>query len=325
MLTFADFDGDLVHACVDEFSAAAGIDDVFHVSCLYRSADFGNERMVFTLVRQNGAPLVLKLDTAENTRRLTKEFRILEKLTPYFEPEPQVAVVAPLYLSPGGHFHVTRFENGTTAKQKVYSDCDALQAGQVYRRSGAWLNHLHGFEAPQLARAHLDWMLEEIDTRARASCPQAAPATLSAYLRLLEQDVEALARTSCTAVFSHGDFHGGNLILGRGVTHGLDFTETCTKLAVYDIVDLLKMDVFRPAEPDGIGAGGIRHHALDMFFRKYALELSRPLLACCLRGRLLIEYAKVTRDAYERSCFQRRKLSALETRLAAAFAQPLDA
>ncbi|UWQ81184.1 aminoglycoside phosphotransferase family protein [Leisingera sp. S132] len=324
MLAFADFDENLVRSCVDEFAEATGTNDEFFISCLYRSADFGNERMVFTLVRPSGTPLVLKLDTAENATRLIKEFRVLKELGPHFAKEPRVSLVQPVYLSERGHFHVTGFLEGKTAKAKIYSGCDDLQAGQVYRRCGEWLNHLHACKPPQRRKVHLNWMLEEIETLAQAGSTQASPARVSAYLEKLRQDIQALAESFCREVFSHGDFHGGNLILGQGTSHGLDFTEACTKLAVYDIVDMLKMDIFHPANHEDVGPDGIRRQSRDMFFRKYNMEIISPLLTCCMRGRLLIDYVKITDEAFGRSSFLRKKSGLLETRLSRAFSQPLD-
>ncbi|MBQ4827611.1 hypothetical protein J4729_24230, partial [Leisingera sp. HS039] len=163
MLLFADFDETLVRNCIDEFSAATGIRDAFSISCLDRSATFGSERMVFTLVRSKGNPLVLKLDLAEGTKRLTKEYQVIEKLSSHFESGSQAALVKPVYLSPTGRFHVTKLLEGKTAKEMMYSPQDLRQAGQVYRRGGEWLNHLHQFEPVKEEKAWFNWMLEEVE------------------------------------------------------------------------------------------------------------------------------------------------------------------
>ncbi|NSY36819.1 phosphotransferase family protein [Leisingera sp. ANG59] len=324
MHLFADFDEALVRQCVDEFSAATGIKNVFSISCLDRSANFSDERFVFVLARPDGSPLVLKLDTAEGTTRLTKEYGIIEKLRSHFDAQSKVALVEPVYLSPTGRFHVTEFLEGKTAKQIVYSPQDLLQAGQVFRRGGEWLNHLHNSDPPAVKTAWFNWMLEEIESLVHTSQPQACARQLGGFVAKLAKDCQRLSGAPCIATFSHGDFHGGNLVLGRGVSYGLDFTEASTKLAIYDIVDFLKMDAFLPAEPSEIGASGIRNRSTEMFFKKYRHNVNFDLLTCAMRGRLLIDWVKISREAFARSEFLRKKFRHLDHRLSTAFAQPLD-
>ncbi|WP_278922373.1 phosphotransferase family protein [Pseudophaeobacter profundi] len=324
MLPFAQFDEELVLSCVEEYSHHTGQTKPFAITCLDQSTRFPTERFVFVLSQDEKPQLVLKLDCAPKATRLIKEFKLLQQLEAEFAPEGRLTVIKPLYLSPHGHFHVTAFAAGKTAKQKIYADPTPEQARQVYRRGGEWLHRLHASAPQERADIWLNWMLEEVEKHRHPGGIQPCANSLKRYISIMQKDLSRFDHRQGTTALSHGDFHGGNLILAQGCSYGLDFTETDTKLAVYDIVDFLKMDIFATAQPDHIGPDGIRTSSREMFLKTYRHPVDAELLSYCLRGRLLIEWVKISCDAYNSSAFQRKKFSALQDRLSKAFAQPLQ-
>lgn len=324
MLPFAQFNEELVLNCIDEFSGPLGRNGPFAITCLDQSADFPTQRMVFLLTQEDRPTLVLKLDSAPNSTRLTKEFHVLEDLQKDFAESDRLSVIAPLYLAPQGHFHLTEHASGKTAKQKIYADPPPAQAGQTYRRGGEWLHRLHGTQPLDKETLWLNWMLEEIENQRNLDSPQADGMTLDRYVTAMHKDLSRFQDRQDTQVFSHGDFHGGNIILAQGKTFGLDFTEANRKLAVYDIVDYLKMDVFAHSREDQVGPDGILLNSRAMFLKTYRHSIDPELLTYCLRGRLLIDWVKISEDKYQRSAFLRKKFSCLLERLERAFAQPLS-
>ncbi|MEP2718207.1 aminoglycoside phosphotransferase family protein [Pseudophaeobacter sp.] len=323
MLPFAHFDEDLVLDCIAEFSATSDRPGPYAVTCLDQSGDFPTERMAFRLSCDDHPELVLKLDSAPATQRLSKDFQILKELQAGSLQNPRLAVIKPLYLSPKGHFHITEFAPGKTAKQKIYADPPQSRAGQIFRRGGKWLHELHASKPIEKGGIWASWMLEEVEKQRTTAACQACSETLEEYVGIMQTDLSLFSSREDTLVFSHGDFHGGNLILAQGKTFGLDFTEATRKLAVYDIVDYLKMDVFAPATAGMVGADGIQKHTRAMFEKGYRHGFDAKLLSYCLRGRLLIEWVKISIQKFEQSSFQRKKFSCLQNRLHFAFAQPL--
>ncbi|OUS37571.1 hypothetical protein A9Q94_05735 [Rhodobacterales bacterium 56_14_T64] len=162
-------------------------------------------------------------------------------------------------------------------------------------------------------------MFEEIEEILSNALPQAAASEYHPFLDQMLKDSALFANSEDTLVFSHGDFHGDNLILGPGVTYGLDFTEASEKLAVYDIVDFMKADIFRDGPVDEVDRSGILQHNKDMFFRKYRHPINREILDFCIRGRLLIDWIGISKEAHSKSRFQRTKFSRLADRLTLAF------
>jgi thiamine kinase-like enzyme len=145
--------------------------------------------------------------------------------------------------------------------------------------------------------------------------PKAAASTYSPMINMLRRQGESLTRRHDTCGFTHGDFHGRNLLLGKGATYGIDFTEATEKLLVYDIVDFLKMDIFRPATPDALDRSGILRANKEMFLRQYSHPLDIDILDFCIRARLLIDWLSITQSKYDSSSFQRRKFYLLHDRL----------
>jgi Ser/Thr protein kinase RdoA (MazF antagonist) len=86
---------------------------------------------------------------------------------------------------------------------------------------------------------------------------------------ILHEQTRKVNKIRDTHATSHGDFHSENMMLGPGMTYGFDFTEARAKMAVYDVVDFLKCDIYRDAPVDQIDEADITKTQRDMFFKGY--------------------------------------------------------
>lgn len=323
MVNLFNFDEELIAGFISEFAETYAPGAEYGFACIYRSADFPDERQVFR-VALNDQHFALKVDTqSPATGRLADEFDLLRRLHGHFEDHEKVAVVEPVYLSPGGQFFVTRHVDRKTATETIYADIPTNRAAQVYRRAGHWLHVLHAFQPAEEVKFWHQWMFEMIEQILADTTPQADRAEFAPVLDQLRQDAQSLSEVRDIKVFCHGDFHGRNLILGPGITYGLDFTEATEKLAVYDIVDFLKADVFRDAPDHAIDRAGIIAQNKEMFFKLYRHPINMDVLDFCLRARLVIDWLAISQEVHARSSFQRKKFDRLRARVLLAFQQPL--
>lgn len=276
--------------------------------------------MVFSLVHENGESFALKYDLQEEPGWLSAEFDRLLRLQAHFEGDPRCSVTEPVYLGRDGTFHVTRFAAGQTATGMFRRAASAAQAAQVFRRAGAWLDRLHALEPASEDQFQTGWIFKEIDAALAQTAGAAAlqdPAL--DCVSLLAEQAEALHGATAPCVFAHGDYHGGNLIFGKGTACGLDLAYAHRKLGLYDIVDFLILDLHRPAPPPSLGSGGICQHHVEMFLRTYRHPVPPKLLDFSLRAKLLTEWAKLTARAPEADSRTGGRLATIRARLAHAF------
>jgi len=132
-------------------------------SCIYRSGTSPDSQQVFAITAEDSRNYAMKIDTAPSDDRLRNEFGVLEELFSYFQGKKHSKIVEPIYLSPGGQFHVTNFVDHKTAKQIIYLTSSQAQAGQAYRRAGQWLHELHNLKPARNERFWFNWMFEEIE------------------------------------------------------------------------------------------------------------------------------------------------------------------
>ncbi len=292
-------------------------------ACLYRSADYPDERQIF-LVSGPEKQFALKLDTkSSRTRRLETEYGFLQQVQKHFQAYERVSCIKPVYMSPRGAFFVTEFVGRRTATEAIHDFPQDNRAAQVYRRAGEWLHAFHEFKGLTTERFWYNWMFETIERLLKNTRSQAPEREVRQYLDMMHRDAEKLEGVRDTKVLCHGDFHGRNLILDAGCVYGLDFTEVSEKLAVYDIVDFLKADVFRPGSEGEVDRSGILRHNKDMFFKLYRHPINIDVLDFAMRARLLIDWVGVTQERFQKSAFQRKKFGLLENRLKIAFASPI--
>lgn len=315
-VTLEEFDN--ASACARELSQDCLGTPVTQIRFHCRSHAFPNTRLVWK-VETASRNYALKLDTlSPETGRLGKEFDLLTQLTEHFKNSKNNRVVRPVYMSPSGAFMVTEFVERPTASDIIHNGEDDAQVAQVYRRAGSWLHDLHGVQNAKDYAFRPRWMTDSIREQS-AQVPSHISEISQPMVEVFLAEAASLKNRPDLRVFSHGDFHGLNLIMGQGTAIGLDFTEARDKLAVYDIVDFLKADIFRDGAEKDIDRSGALTRNKEMFFRRYRRPIDTQILDCCLRGRLLKDWLRLWQPSFTCSEFELRKRDRLESRLKQAF------
>ncbi|MFA3919593.1 phosphotransferase [Ruegeria hyattellae] len=322
MLTLSQHETQLASTYVDEFARAClgGASPTF--DCIYRSSNFPQTRLVMRVSTADES-YALKIDSESPlTGRLKAEFGVLQDLHTYFQGNETSQVVRPVYYSPGHAFFVTVFIDRPTAVDLIYDSPDDGKVAQVYRRAGSWLHDLHRFRTPTHIPFWPQWMMESTRELAKTARPDIAQ-DCRMMMNIMRADAGRLRSQPDLRVFSHGDFHGLNLILGQGTVFGLDFTEVIEKLAVYDIVDFLKADVFRDDTGQDLDRSGILRKNKEMFFRLYRHPIDMDILDFCIRGRLLKDWLEISGEDYNPTEFEAQKSRHLQHRLRRALTEPV--
>ncbi|MEX0349382.1 MAG: phosphotransferase [Paracoccaceae bacterium] len=322
MLTLSPNETQLASNYVAEFAAQClgGVRPTY--DCIYRSSNFPQTRLVLR-VKAPDCTYALKIDTESPlTARLKAEFGVLQDLWAYFKCSETSQVVRPVYYSPGNAFFVTAFIDRPTAVDLIYNSPDDGKVAQVYRRAGSWLHDLHGFRTATQMPFWPQWMMETIRELAKAARPDTSD-DFQTMMNIMRADAGRLRGKSVLRVFSHGDFHGLNLILEQGAAVGLDFTEVIEKPAIYDIVDFLKADVFRDEHGKEVDRSGILKTNKEMFFRRYRHPIDMEMLDFCIRGRLLQDWLETSGQGYEPTEFEAQRSQRILHRLRLALTAPV--
>ncbi len=311
-LTISEYD--MAREFANEFARDHLRDHITGLHCVYRSHGFPGSRFVMK-VETPSQNYALKIDTiSPESGRLPNEFQVLTRVHDHFRRHETARVVRPVFLSPGGAFMVTEYIDRPTAVDVIYNSTDDKQVAQIYRRAGSWLHHLHSIQKPTNYAFRPRWMTENIRELSTLVPPDIARVS-QPMVEIFLAEAARLRNRPDLRVFSHGDFHGLNLIMGQGTTIGLDFTEARDKLAVYDIVDFLKADIFRDSTNSEVDRSGVLKSNKQMFFKLYRHPIDMEILDCCLRGRLLKDWLRLWRPDFICSQFEERKRDRLETRL----------
>ena len=311
-LTISEYD--MASGFASEFARHQLNDRITGLECVYRSHGFPGSRLVMK-VETPGQDFALKIDTiSPESGRLGREFETLNRVFDHFKGHESGRVVRPVFLAPGGAYMVTEYIDRPTAVDLIYNSDDDKQVAQVYRRAGAWLHHLHSLQNPVQYAFRPRWMTNNIRELSTLVPDHITPISRPMVDTFLAEAARLRNRPDLR-VFSHGDFHGLNLIMGQGTTIGLDFTEARDKLAVYDIVDFVKADIFRSATQEEVDRSGMLKTNKQMFFKLYRHPIDTEILDCCLRGRLLKDWLRLWRPDFMCSQFEERKRDLLEARL----------
>ncbi len=306
---------------VDEFTAAQFPDEQFQYARIYKSNDFPDDKQVYR-VKSDTKDFALKINSRIGfSEVLRQEFKNLSDVEKRFIGHDSLKVVHPVYLSPSGKFMVVEYTQGKTLIEMIDDQADPKKILQVYRKAGGWINCLHGADEEKRAKFWPNWMVEKFDDLLKYETIVADRSVYLAYVHWLKSKLQNLEGRRDIRVLSHGDMHGNNLIVHRGNTYGIDFSETKYKLAIYDLVDLLKMDVRISAPLSELGDNGVIRKNYEMFFRKYKHPVDHELLNSCIKARLLMDWLNIRETAYKKSSYQRRKFVELEKRLSVAFAE----
>lgn len=318
MATLTIDEYDMANTYAEAFARHCLDTPVSRIQSIYRSHAFPESRLVWKIETPE-RDYALKIDTlSPDSGRLSKEFDILSKLHDYFRRTGSDRVVKPVYLAPTDEFMVTEFVDRPTAVDIIYNSKDDKQVAQIYRRAGGWLHRLHGFQDHRDYAFRPRWMMDSV-TDLVGNVPPHIRELSQPMVTAFLVEAENLRNRPDLRVFSHGDFHGLNLIIGQGTAIGLDFTEARDKLAVYDIVDFLKADIFRDGQDADIDRSGILKKNKEMFFRQYRHQIDMDILDCCLRGRMLKDWLRLWQTDFSCSGYEERKRDRLEHRLSRAF------
>lgn len=318
MLNLFNVDYIRVNKMINEFVSNVELTGDTNFECIFSSAKFKHERQVFK-VAVGDSFFALKVDySGANSGRLSSEFGVLIDLYEHFSKYEKQTIPKPIYMSENGQFFVVEFVDHPTAKEALTKAQNPKSVGQFYRRAGGWLHALHESKQITQSKIYPNWMFKSLDVSIEIG-PHAPAEKYQPMIDKLRVEAEKFKERRDTRVFSHGDFHAGNLIMGRGVTYGFDFTEVAEKLAIYDIVDFLKIDVLRTGVLDDVDRSGVTQQCKSMFLKLYRHPIDLELLDFCLRGRILKDWIFITGDRYHNSKYQRNKYACLEERLEIAF------
>lgn len=311
---FVDVDMDRIGPALKEAGRALDVVGEIAVIGIARSRADPEERQVYGLATEAGE-YVMKFDrTAQRSGLLRREFATLERLWEHFGERSAPGVIPPVYLSPGGTFHLTRFVDAPSAQSLIETNPDPATLGAVFEAAGAWMHHAHGLDPEEEVPFWPNWhfkRLEELVTKGtRAPAPKVAT-----YLSRLRRQAQALRGRMCVRRFAHGDLHGDNLLIAADGAVGFDLTESRMKLPIYDAVDLLRLDLHHGSDSRGYTGAGVSEAAWSGFFTGYQRSMDTEILAFCLRARALMDWVAITPSAYAGSQAQQRRFATLETRL----------
>lgn len=310
-----------VNAMIREFAAHRGFAGMPEHENIYQSYEFPDTRQVWK-VSLGPDTFALKLDyEAASDGRLAKEFAELQNLSTHFAKYDKLGIATPVYLSPTGTFCVTEFLDFKTAGERL-KDVDNVQTRrQVFRRAGLWLHAMHEYKPPKRKEFWGNWMIKELDEIIARKEMQAPAEDVALMRAILHEQVRNVNRTKDSHATSHGDFHSENMMLGPGMTYGFDFTEARPKMAVYDVVDFLKCDIYRETPAAEVDSAGITAAHREMFFKGYKHKIDKGVLDVSLRGRLLIDWVSITKANHVKLRVDRILYRKLKPRLDIAFAK----
>ena len=207
-----------------------------------------------------------------------------------------------------------------TAGERLKESQQVQTTRQVYRRAGLWLTAMHEFKSQKRSPFYGEWMPIEVDARIDDGQMRAPAQDVARMRDILADQIDAVQMMKDTRVWSHGDFHSENMMLGPGMTYAFDLTEARMKLAIYDIVDFLKVDIYRDGTGEMIDRSGIIASHREMFFRGYKHSVQPELFDVAMWGRLLIDWASISQQAYfEDRDGQRKQFARLKELLDIAF------
>jgi len=306
-------------AAVREFAEYMGFTGNPESVCIFTSPVVPKERQVLSVLLGD-KHYALKIDsTSAETGRLEKEFTDLTAINKHFDSYEKLGAAKPIYLSPSHTFFAMDYLDHLTAGKRLRHSQNDQTTRQVYRRVGLWLTALHDFKPQKRSKFFGRWMPQEIDHWCELDTMNADPNKVARMRAMLIDQIEEVQHTKDIRVWSHGDFHSENIMLGPGMTYAFDLTEARMKLAIYDIVDFLKVDIHRKAAPEDIDASGLISAHREMFFRGYKHKVKPKLFDVAMRGRLLIDWVAMSQQQCSAKASSQSRFANLENRLNIAF------
>ncbi|SMX39045.1 phosphotransferase [Octadecabacter ascidiaceicola] len=319
MLSESDPNFQAISAMLREFSDAMGFHGLPKVTRIFTSPVLPLERQVLRVALGNDL-YAMKIDfTSDVTARLAKEFDGLKQLNAHFQTYEKLGTATPIYLSKAGTFFAMDFLAFLTAGQRLQQSQQLQTTRQVYRRAGLWLTAMHEFKEPKQGKFDGKWMVHEINARIEDGQMEAPLANVERMRDILREEIVDVHHTKSTRAWSHGDFHSENIMMAPGMTYAFDLTEARMKMALYDTVDFLKVDIYRQVPGEEIDRSGIIAKHREMFFKGYKHAIKPKLFDVAMRGRLLIDWASIERSSYAKNESQQLQFLRLKQRLDIAF------
>lgn len=319
MLSKTDPNFQAIRAMLREFMDAVGFEGTPDVARIFTSPVLPLERQVLRVVLGSDV-YALKIDfTSDVTARLAKEFEGLKQLNAHFQGYDKLGTATPIYLSKAGTFFAMNFLDFNTAGQRLQQSQSLQTTRQVYRRAGLWLTAMHEFKDPKQGKFDGKWMVHEINARIEDGHMEAPLAAVERMRDALREEIVEVHHTKSTRAWSHGDFHSENIMMAPGMTYAFDLTEARMKMALYDTVDFLKVDIYRKMEGEEVDRSGIIAAHREMFFKGYKHTIKPKLFEVAMRGRLLIDWASIEKSGYAKNESQRLQFLRLKQRLDVAF------
>ena len=164
-------------------------------------------------------------------------------------------MVEVVWVDPVGEALATCFDPSPTAREVLAMADTESARHEVFARGGRWLGTLHRATAKKTDQIDLDWIGDHVarlhQHKSTAVRPHAAPDLLDRMTAVILEDVAALKGIAWPSVQGHGDFHGGNLLLGEDQTNALDCTASRRSNPLFDITDyLIDLDLLCNPEED---------------------------------------------------------------------------
>ena len=320
MLNEADPNFHAISAMLREFSDAMDFHGLPKVERIFTSPVLPLERQVLRVALGNDM-YAMKIDfTSDVTARLAKEFEGLKQLSAHFQAYDKLGTATPIYLSKAGTFLAMNFLDFHTAGQRLQLSQQLQTTRQVYRRAGLWLTAMHAFKEQKQGKFDGKWMVHEINARIEDGQMKAPLADVERMRDILREEVVEVHHTKSLRAWSHGDFHSENMMLAPGMTYAFDLTEARMKMALYDTVDFLKVDIYRQMPGEAVDRSGIIAKHREMFFKGYKHNVKPTLFDVAMRGRLLIDWASIEKQGYAKNESQKLQFLRLKQRLDMAFA-----
>ena len=316
---FRDPKADAIIAMVAEFADHMEFNDTPEIARIFRSPVLPEERQVIRVVLGEDV-YAMKIDfTSDVTARLPREFDDLKRMIEHFSKYEKLGTVTPIYLSKAGTFFAMNYLGFPTAGQRLGESQSLQTTRQVYRRVGLWLSAMHEYTDQKKGKFNGAWMTREIDALVEADNMHAPVREVLRMRDILHKQNQEVFDIRGIRAWGHGDFHSENIMLAPGMTYAFDLTEARMKMAVYDVVDFLKVDVFRQMPGEMIDRSGIIAKHREMFFRGYKHHIKPELFDVAMRGRLLIDWASITPSGHNSSEHQKLQYARLKERLDIAF------
>lgn len=313
-------DGGVLVSYLDELRSALGLGDTPEFEELRQRTDKHGKRYVFKI--QSGTDrFIVKLNQQGGENDAVRgEFAQLERAHRHFEQADGLSVPRPVYLSNEGTFFVMEFIDHPTSDVTIRrKKMDAAATDLVYENAGKWVQHFHRQEPAKqigfLPRTRLGSIRQRLENADASELMKADAARAERYLAGLRQMAPTLRDRPVAEVYCHGDYWSSNLIIGTGITYGLDMAYARRRADILDFAEYMMADLMLGSRPGGLDPSGISSRSIQSFLAGYGWEGDRDILEFVVLCKLVIEWMRFTEPAYSARLGVRNRFHEAENRL----------